>query len=131
RSPMLDPDMPLLEAFLSRAQGADVRLTMVDGRIVYQEGQFPHLNLSEVEQDAVRSACVARRPKDPTDWHRTAELRTQLYSHYQSVTAKGRGRTVDERRLGGADPWRSNQIHGRLSRCRPNTKNSRLHRVSH
>src|SRR5262249_34789800 len=88
RSPMLDPDMPLLEAFLSRAQGADVRLTVVDGRIVYQEGQFPHLNLSEVEQDAVRSACVARRPKDPTDWHRTAELRTQLYSHYQSVTAK-------------------------------------------
>jgi 5-methylthioadenosine/S-adenosylhomocysteine deaminase len=90
RSPMLDPDMPLLEAFLARAQGTDVRLTMVDGRIVYQDGQFPHLNLSEVEQEAVRSAWEARRPKDPADRHRTAELRTDLHSHYQNVTARRR-----------------------------------------
>jgi hypothetical protein len=85
---MLDPDMPLLEAFLARAQGADVRLTMVDGEILYRDGEFPHLNLPEVEQNAVRSARAARRPKNPADRDRTAELRTHLYSHYKNVTAK-------------------------------------------
>jgi len=88
RSPMLDPDMALLEAFLARAQGADVGLTMVDGEILYRDGQFPHLDLSEVEQEAVRSAGAARRPKDAADRDRTAELRTHLYSHYRNVTAK-------------------------------------------
>jgi hypothetical protein len=63
---------------------------MVNGRIIYQDGQFPHLNLSEVEQDAVRSALEARRPKNPVDRHRTDELRTHLYSHYQNVTARRR-----------------------------------------
>jgi 5-methylthioadenosine/S-adenosylhomocysteine deaminase len=87
RSPMLDPDMPLLEAFLTRARGEDVRLTMVGGRICYRDGAFPHLSLSDVEEQAVRAAGAARRPKDPADRDRTAELRSHLVAHYQKVTA--------------------------------------------
>src|SRR3984893_18706758 len=62
RHPLLDPDMPLLESFLARAQGSDVRLSMVEGRILYDHGKFPHLDLSQLEQAAVRSACNATRP---------------------------------------------------------------------
>ena len=87
RLPMLDPDMPLMEAFLTRAQGRDVRLTMVDGRILYQDGKFRGFDLNEIEEAAVQSALGARRPRDASDHGRTAELRTHLGHHYQAVAA--------------------------------------------
>jgi len=88
RLPMLDPDMPLLEAFLTRAQGRDVRLTMVDGHILYQDGKFPGFDLNEIEQAAVQSATGARRPRDEADHERAAKLRTHLGRHYQAVAAR-------------------------------------------
>jgi 5-methylthioadenosine/S-adenosylhomocysteine deaminase len=88
RLPMLDRDMPLMEAFLTRAQGRDVRLTMVDGRILYQDGKFRGFDLNEIEQAAVQSALGARRPRDASDHGRTAELRTHLGHHYQTVAAR-------------------------------------------
>ena len=90
RHPLLDADMPLLEALLARAQGSDVRLTMVDGRILYDHGTFPHLDLAEVEQAAVRSAGNARRPKVETDRDRAAELSGHLHRHYRAVAARHR-----------------------------------------
>ncbi|HEY7246970.1 MAG TPA: amidohydrolase family protein [Xanthobacteraceae bacterium] len=88
RHPLLDADMPLLEALLARARGSDVRLTMVDGRILYDRGNFPHLDLSQVEQAAVRSARNARRPGDPRAYHRAAGLSVQLHRHYSCVAAR-------------------------------------------
>ena len=85
--PYLDPDMPLLEALLARVHGSDVRLTMVDGRILYRDGRFLELDLDEIEQAAVSTARLARRPKDPANRHRTVDLQDLLRRHYEGVTA--------------------------------------------
>jgi 5-methylthioadenosine/S-adenosylhomocysteine deaminase len=85
--PYLDPDMPLLEALLARAQGNDVRLTMVDGRILYRDGRLPGLDLDEIEQAAVASARSARRPKESANRERALRLDDHLRSHYRSVAA--------------------------------------------
>ena len=98
RHPLLDPDMPLLEAFLARAQGSDVRLTMVDGRILYDHGKFPHLDLSQIEQAAVHSACNARRPGVLANRDRTAELSVHLHRHYRAIGARhARSKPSDSR----------------------------------
>lgn len=60
-APWCDPDMPLLDALLGRATGRDVRMTMVDGRIVYRDGRFPGQDLDAVEAAAVQAAAAARR----------------------------------------------------------------------
>jgi 5-methylthioadenosine/S-adenosylhomocysteine deaminase len=69
-SPWCDPDMPLPELLLARAGGRDVRMTMVDGRVVYRDGGFPHLGpdaLARAEAEAVATARAARRhpTRDP------------------------------------------------------------------
>ncbi len=85
--PYLDPDMPLLEALLARVQGSDVRLTMVDGRILYRDGRLLGLDLDEIEQAAVSTARLARRPKDPASRERTSRLHDYLCRHYKDITA--------------------------------------------
>lgn len=85
--PYLDTDMPLLEAFLARGQGSDVRLTMVEGRILYRDGRLLGLDLAEIEQAAVSTARMARRPKDPANRDQALKLHNHLRSHYQGVTA--------------------------------------------
>ena len=86
-SPYLDPDMPLLEALLARVHGSDVRLTMVDGRILYRDGRLLGLDLDEIERAAVSTARSARRPKDPANRQRTLLLQDHLCRHYEDVTA--------------------------------------------
>jgi len=88
-SPYLDPDMPLIEAVLARARGSDVRLTMVDGRIVYRDGELPGLDMDEIERAAAAAACRARRPTDGASRERTAQLDGQLRRHYAGITAPG------------------------------------------
>jgi len=83
--PYLDPDMPLLEAFVARATGNDVRLTMVDGRILYRDGRLLELDLGEIEAAAIASAHAARRPKDVANTARTLQLDDHLRRHYQRV----------------------------------------------
>ncbi len=86
-APYLAPDMPLLEALLARAQGNDVRLTMVDGRILYRDGRLPALDLEEIEQAAVATARLARRPKDPANREQALRLDEHLRRHYARVAA--------------------------------------------
>ncbi len=83
REPWLDPDMPLMEAFLSKAQGGDVRLTMVDGRILYQDGVYADPALSDAEELAVASARAARLPTDAANRERTPRLQEHLLEHYR------------------------------------------------
>ncbi len=62
-SPWCDPDMPLPDLLLARASGRDVRMTMVDGRIVYRDGIFPQLGpdaLARAEAEAVATVRAAR-----------------------------------------------------------------------
>lgn len=85
--PYLDPDMPLLEALLARAHGSDVRLTMVDGHILYRNGRFAGLDFDDIEQAAVSTARMARRPKDPATRELALRLHNNLCRHYEGVTA--------------------------------------------
>jgi 5-methylthioadenosine/S-adenosylhomocysteine deaminase len=86
RSPYLDDDMPILDALLARAQGTDVRLTMVDGCIRYKNGELIGLDLEEIEQQAARAAGDACRPACPLDHERAIALRKHLCGHYQYAT---------------------------------------------
>lgn len=87
RRPYLDSEMPLLEAFLARAHGADARLTMVDGRILYQDGRYTDGSLEELEAAAAAAACAGRHPSDPANAERTRRLRGHLCEHYRQHAA--------------------------------------------
>ena len=84
RRPYLDPDMPILDASLARASGRDVRLTMVDGRVVYRDGRHTLLDMESVANEARRAALAARRPGDPRNTDRMLALRRHMSEHYRS-----------------------------------------------
>jgi 5-methylthioadenosine/S-adenosylhomocysteine deaminase len=88
RYPYLDPDVPILDAMLLRAGGADVRMTMAGGRILYINGEFPGLAVADVERDAVLTAIAARRPADPRDIDRAQALVAALKAHYAKLQAQ-------------------------------------------
>jgi cytosine/adenosine deaminase-related metal-dependent hydrolase len=83
RDPWLDPDMPLKRAVLARASDRDVRMTMVGGRIVFQDGVYPGLDIDEVKQAAAHAAGAARLPADPANVERTKRFRLELARHYR------------------------------------------------
>ena len=85
RQPYLDPDMPLMEAFLSRGVGRDAQMTMVDGQVLYLNGQFTNATLADLETEAAEAALNARRPADLESMELTRELRNSLCNHYQKV----------------------------------------------
>lgn len=87
RRPYLDPDTPILDAVLARAQGSDVRLTMVDGCVVYRDGRHSLFDIEDVEHAAAAAAGEARRPADPENVGRTRALRDHLVQHYSQQTA--------------------------------------------
>ena len=85
REPYLDADMPLVEAFLARGRGADARLTMVEGKILYQDGRFTDTNLAEIEARAAEAAHAARDPADPANRERTRRFQQHLRDHYRTT----------------------------------------------
>lgn len=95
RKPYLDADMPLMDAFLARATGLDIRMTMVDGRVIFRDGKFASLDRHELEQHAADAALSARLPHDIGNRDRARALRPHLVAHYQEttrlLTGEGRG----------------------------------------
>jgi len=85
-APYLDPDMPLVAALLARARGSDVRLTMVDGRILYRDGRLTGLDMAEIEQAAADAARRARLPADAASRERAQQLDAHLRRHYRAVS---------------------------------------------
>jgi 5-methylthioadenosine/S-adenosylhomocysteine deaminase len=88
RKPYLDPDMPLAQAALARACGADVRLTMVEGRIVYRDGTFAAFDKHELDKQAATAAVAARSPAKPESRGHTHAMRRHLCSHYANRTRR-------------------------------------------
>ncbi len=86
REPYFDPDVPLPDALLARASGRDVRLTMVDGRVLYRDGDLQHLDKQELKAQAADAARRARAPIEPDDLARTQDLRARLAAHYTMLT---------------------------------------------
>lgn len=82
RRPYLDADMPIADAFLARATARDVRMTMVEGRIVFREGKLQKLDRSAIEQEAADAASTARLPRDIANRDRARALRGHLLAHY-------------------------------------------------
>ena len=85
-----DPDLGLLAALLGRARGADVRLTMVGGDILFRDGRFPRHDLAALEErcrvDGVRSkalpAMLTRAEADTLNDH--------LRAHYARLRVEQR-----------------------------------------
>jgi cytosine/adenosine deaminase-related metal-dependent hydrolase len=88
--PYLDPDMPVVDALLARAEGSDVRLTMVDGRIVYRERAYTYVDDAVVRKAAADAAKAARLPRDARNVERTKELATHLMRHYRELSVRAR-----------------------------------------
>jgi 5-methylthioadenosine/S-adenosylhomocysteine deaminase len=82
----LDADMPLLEALLARVRGGDVRLTMIDGEILYRDGRLTNGDIEEIESAAAATAQAARLPHDSKAREHSLTLREHLCCHYQSVS---------------------------------------------
>ena len=49
RQPYLDPDMPIMDAFLARGMGEDTEMTMVDGRVLYLNGNYTDTDIGVLE----------------------------------------------------------------------------------
>ncbi len=51
--PYVDPDLDPAEVLVARARGRDVQAVIIEGRVVYQDGAYPHLDqqviFSEIE----------------------------------------------------------------------------------
>jgi 5-methylthioadenosine/S-adenosylhomocysteine deaminase len=91
RGVYLDADMPLVDALVARARGSDVRLTMVDGRILYHNGSFERLDISAIRHDAAAAAARARRPENPAAAELATGLRPYLADFYRQMTASSNG----------------------------------------
>jgi len=89
RQPYLDPDMPIVEAFMARGMGEDTQMTMVDGRVLYLNGEYTDTDIGALEAEAADAALAARIPSDPANTDRTRDLRERLCDHY-------RGKALDK-----------------------------------
>lgn len=60
RGAYADPSLPLAALIAGRASAATVRMTMVDGRVLYRDGTFPHLDPEAVAAAAARASDASR-----------------------------------------------------------------------
>lgn len=86
KKPYLDEDMPIVDAFLARATGQHVRLTVVDGRIVFRDGVLTTVDRERVEREAAAAALAARLPRESANRERARALREHLVAHYRERT---------------------------------------------
>ena len=88
--PYLDTDMPIVDALLARSDGADVRLTMVDGKIVYRDGVHAFVDSIAVGRAAADAAKAARLPHDMNNVQRARDLAPFLIEHYRAISRRNR-----------------------------------------
>ncbi|MBU8539173.1 amidohydrolase family protein [Falsiroseomonas tokyonensis] len=77
-----DPSVPLLDLLLARADARDVRLTMVQGRVLYRDGHFPHLDPQAIAAAAAEAAARARAPWSAGREAAVAALVQAVRAHY-------------------------------------------------
>jgi cytosine/adenosine deaminase-related metal-dependent hydrolase len=82
RGAYADPAVPLLDLILARADARDVRLTMVDGRVLYRDGHFPHLDAGAVAAAVASAASRARAPWTAEREAAVAGLVQAVRGHY-------------------------------------------------
>lgn len=55
KQPHYQPPQNLLNHLVYTATGGDVALTMVDGKVLYEAGEFPTLDLEKISAETKRS----------------------------------------------------------------------------
>ncbi|MGG5887715.1 amidohydrolase family protein [Falsiroseomonas sp. HC035] len=83
-----DPSVPLLDLILARADARDVRLTMVDGRVLYRDGYFPHMDPQAVAAAVAAAATRAREPWTAEREAAVAGLVGAVRDHYAMRTSE-------------------------------------------
>jgi cytosine/adenosine deaminase-related metal-dependent hydrolase len=92
RGTYLDAGVSLVDAVIGRAEGRDVRMTMVDGRIVYRDGVLQSMDENEVRTKALTAADASHQTMAPKELRNLQTLRNHLAAHYRNMTAAQRPR---------------------------------------
>ncbi|MBV8167475.1 MAG: amidohydrolase family protein [Alphaproteobacteria bacterium] len=92
RGPYVDERVPLLDLVMARATGRDVRMTMVDGTVLYRSGTLEFIDRAEVEAQVRAAVSEARDPDDPAGADLLPELQAQLRRYYARLTPPERRR---------------------------------------
>ncbi|MDQ0323873.1 cytosine/adenosine deaminase-related metal-dependent hydrolase [Pararhizobium capsulatum DSM 1112] len=87
RGAYLDEDMPIVDALVARARGADACLTMVGGQVLYRDGVLVGADIDAAGRQAGTAAKTARLPTSPEDVTFTDQLRPHLTDFYSRLTA--------------------------------------------
>ena len=87
RGPYLHRDVPVLEAVMARADGRDVRLTMVEGRVLFRDGTVLSIDDAEMRERTRRNAEQSRRKLAAGERRLAQELRHRLTDRYRKMTA--------------------------------------------
>jgi cytosine/adenosine deaminase-related metal-dependent hydrolase len=85
----LDEDVPVLEAVMARAEGRDVRLTMVEGRVLFKDGALLSMDEAEARERARQAAEAPNKRIDVGDRRLVQDLCDRLTDHYRNMTAPG------------------------------------------
>ncbi len=87
RGAYADPAMPLLDLVLVRADARDVRMTMVEGTILYRDGRFPRLDPHAVAAAAAEAAAASRAAWTPAREAAVARLVEAVRGYYAGFVA--------------------------------------------
>ncbi len=79
-----DPVVSVLELVLGRADARDVRMTMVGGRVLYENGRFPHLDPEAVAAAASEAARRSRSACTPDREAAVVRLVAQVRTYYEA-----------------------------------------------
>ena len=88
----LDADVSLIDAVMGRAEGRDVRLTMVEGRIVYRDGVLRSMDEGELRARVHAAAQASHHQVAPKQRRNLQTLREHIAAHYRDMTSAQRPR---------------------------------------
>jgi cytosine/adenosine deaminase-related metal-dependent hydrolase len=83
----LDDDVPIMEAVMARADGRDVRLTMVEGRVLFKDDTLLSIDEAGVRARARHTAKESRKKIGKRDRRLARVLCDRLRDHYGKLTA--------------------------------------------
>ena len=81
--PYLDPSVDVVEALLARGRAEDVETVLIDGQVVLEEGQFPHLDQTEIGARQREAAQSGDPRREGALRDLLVELRPALVKFYQ------------------------------------------------
>ncbi len=90
RGTYLASDVSLIDAVIGRAEGRDVRLTMVDGRVVYRDGVLRSMDEAALRASALAAVEASHHTMAPEAQRNLRTLRNHIAAHYREMTAARR-----------------------------------------